>query len=183
MGGGRGGLHKGTYGSREGEELRARVGDALKQFGSNAAADAAAGLADALVRIASGESPEDIVPEPGEIAFDLALDALSSFVPGGGRFTRELGGVARARKRSSGAGKSAGRLKVLIDDDRGRLTARPGIRMGRTETAIVMGNLNTYYHARLQGRGQCKFPIGSYEYELVTHGFANYEIIGRREIN
>ena len=97
MGSGRGGLHKGTWGSREGEELRARVGAALEQFGGSLAGDAAAALAEALVRIAMGESLEDVAPEPGELAFDLALDALSPFVPGGGRVTRELGEAARRR--------------------------------------------------------------------------------------
>ena len=97
MGSGRGGLHRGTWGSREGEELRSRVGAVFRQFGGSLAGDAAADLAEMLVRIASGESPEDVVPEPGEIAFDLALDALSPFVPGGGRVTRELGEAARRR--------------------------------------------------------------------------------------
>ena len=102
MGSGRGGLHHGTWGSHEGEELRARVGAAFKQFGGSLAGDAAAELAEALVRIASGESPEDVVPEPGEVAFDLALDALSPFVPGGRRVTRELGEAAKHSNPSKG---------------------------------------------------------------------------------
>ena len=179
MGSGRGGLHKGTWGSREGEELRARVGATFKQFGSNAAADAAAELAEALVRIAMGESSEDAVPEPGELAFDLALDALSSFVPGGPEVTRSLSLAAKSGKRTSRAVKAS---RVLIDDERGMLRARSSIRMGRTETAIVMENLNTYYHARLKGKGECDFPIGNYNYRVIPHGFANYEIIRRREI-
>ena len=180
MGSGRGGLHTGTWGSREGEELRAKVNAAFERFGSAVAGDAAAELAQALVRIAMGESPEDAVPEPGELAFDLALDALTPFVPGGSSVTRSLSLSAKTGKRTSRATKVA---KVLIDDDRGTLKARGTIRMGRTECAIVMENLNTYYHARLKGRGRCKFPIGSYEYELIPHDFANYEIIGRREIS
>ena len=97
MGSGRGGLHQGTWGSREGEELRSRVNEALKQFGGSVAGDAAAELAEALVRVVSGESPDEAVPEPGEVAFDLALDAFSPFVPGGGRVTRELAAAARRR--------------------------------------------------------------------------------------
>ena len=100
MGSGRGGLHRGTYGSREGEALRARVGEAFERLGGSVAGDAAAELAEALVRIASGESPEDAIPEPGEVAFDLVLDALSPFVPGGGRVTRELGKAAKRRATS-----------------------------------------------------------------------------------
>ena len=97
MGSGRGGLHGGTWGSREGEELRSRVNDVLKQFGGSAAGDAAAEIAEALVRVAMGDSPEETVPEPGEVAFDLALDALSPFVPGGGKVTRELAAAARKK--------------------------------------------------------------------------------------
>lgn len=97
MGSGRGGLHRATWGSREGEELRSRVNDVLKQFGGSVAGDAAAEIAEALVRVAMGDSPEETVPEPGEIAFDLALDALSPFVPGGGSVTRELAVAARKK--------------------------------------------------------------------------------------
>lgn len=97
MGSGRGGLHHGTWGSREGEALRVRVNDVLRQFGGSVAGDAAAELAEALVRVASGESSDEIVPEPGEVAFDLALDVLSPFIPGGGRVTRELAAAARRK--------------------------------------------------------------------------------------
>lgn len=106
MGSGRGGLHEGTWGSREGEELRARVSDALKQFGDAAVGDAAAELAEVLASIASGDSPEDAAPEPGDIAFDLALDALAPFIPGSGRITRELGHAAKYSERASRAKKS-----------------------------------------------------------------------------
>ena len=116
MGSGRGGLHRGTWGSREGEGLRARVDAAFKQFGGLLAGDAAAELAEALVRIATGESPEDVIPEPGEIAFDLALDALSPFVPGGGRVTRELGEAAR-RRGASKAFQSALERGIVSDKD------------------------------------------------------------------
>ena len=44
-----------------------------------------------------GDSSEETVPEPGEVAFDLALDALSPFVPGGGKVTRELAAAARRK--------------------------------------------------------------------------------------
>ena len=107
MGSGRGGLHKGTWGSREGMELRSRVNDAFKQFGGSVAGDAAVEFADMLVRIAMGDPPDDVVPEPGEIAFDLALDTLSPFVPGGGRVTRELGEAAKH------SGPSKGYLEAL----------------------------------------------------------------------
>ena len=106
MGSGRGGLHRGTWGSREGEELRSRVDAVIKQFGASAVGDAAAELAETLVRIASGDSPEEAVPEPGEVAFDLALDALSPFVPGGGRVTRELSLAARYSERAKRARRS-----------------------------------------------------------------------------
>ena len=106
MGSGRGGLHEGTWGSREGEELRSRVGAAFERFGGSAAGDAAAELVDALVRIASGDSPEEAVPEPGEVAFDLALDALSPFVPGGPAATRSLGLAARYSDRAKRAKRS-----------------------------------------------------------------------------
>lgn len=102
MGSGRGGLHHGTWGSREGEDLRARVNDVFKQVGGSLASDAAIELAEALVRITTDESPENAIPEPGEVAFDLALDALSPFVPGGGRITRELGTAAKHSKPSQG---------------------------------------------------------------------------------
>ena len=102
MGSGRGGLHKGTWGSREGEELRSRVNAAFEEFGGSLAGDIAAELAEALVRITVGESSEDAAPEPGNLAFDLALDALSPFVPGGGRVTRELGRAAKRGKPSQG---------------------------------------------------------------------------------
>ena len=106
MGSGRGGLYKGTWGSHDGEILRARVGDALERFGASVAGDVAADLAEALVRIASGESPKEALPEPGEVAFDLALDALSPFVPGGGRVTRELAAAAKYSERAKRAKKS-----------------------------------------------------------------------------
>ena len=102
MGSGRGGLHKGTWGSREGEDFRARISAAFEQIGESLAGDAAIELAETLVRIASGESPENAIPKPGEVAFDLALDALSPFVPGGGRVTRELGEAAKRSKPSQG---------------------------------------------------------------------------------
>jgi len=51
----------------------------------------------------------------------------------------------------NGAHRSQLKGKVLIDDERGLLRTRSPIRMGRTECAIVMGNLSTYYHARLKG--------------------------------
>ena len=102
MGSGRGGLHTGTWGSRDCEDLRARVNAAFKQVGESLAGDAAAELAEALVRIATGESPESTVPEPGEVAFDLALDALSPLVPGGGRVTRELSAAAKHNRPSQG---------------------------------------------------------------------------------
>ena len=179
MGSGRGGLHRGTWGSREGEELRSRVDAVIKQFGASAVGDAAAELAETLVRIASGDSPEEALPEPGEVAFDLALDALSSFVLGGPAVTRELSLSAKSRKTASRTAKTS---KVLIDDERGVLRARHTIRMGHTECAIVMENLNTYYHARLKGKKECAFPIGNYEYRIIPHDFADYEIIRRREL-
>ena len=111
--------------------------------------------------------------------FDLALDALSSFVPGGPTVTRTLSLAAKPGKRASRAVKAS---RVLVDDERGVLRARGSIRMGRTECAIVMENLNTYYHSRLKGKRECAFPIGNYEYRVVPHDFANYEIIRRREI-
>ena len=151
----------------------------LRQFGTAVAADATLEAAEALVRVAAGESPEDVAPEPGEIAFDLALDALSSVVPGGSAATHALGLAAKSGKR---AARSASLTKTLIDDNRGILRAQRSIRMGRTECAIVMENLNTYYHTRLKGKAECTFPIGNYAYRVVPHNFANYEIIGRREI-
>lgn len=114
MGSGRGGLYQGTWGSREGEALRARVEDALSKVGGSLAAGAADEVAEALVRVAMGDSPEDAFPEPGEVAFDLALDALSPFVPGGGRVTRELAAAARRKGPSDAFLKAAG--KGIVSD-------------------------------------------------------------------
>ena len=113
MGSGRGGAYRGTWGSREGEELRARVGEALGRLGDAAAA---AELAGALVHLAAPGTGEESEPVPGEVAFDLALDALSSFVPGGGRVTREICAAAR-KSGSSKAFQSALERGIVSDFD------------------------------------------------------------------
>ena len=166
MGSGRGGLHKGTWGSREGEDLRVRVNAAFKQFGGSVVGDAAAELADALVRIASGEAPEDVIPEPGEMAFDLALDVLTPFVPGGGRVTRELGeaaGNAGRVFRAESAGRSVG-------------SNMRSVRLPRDEYAKVMSALNDMYHSRLAGKSKEYISIGEYTYEVAIHEFDEYTI-------
>ena len=170
MGSGRGGLHRGTWGSREGEALRARVGAAFEKLGSSIAGGAAAELAEALVRIASGESPEDAVPEPGEVAFDLALDALSTFMPGGPAATRSLALAAKADK--------SARQKA-------RVLSRDGIRAPRQiwlpadEYAMVMSALNNMYHVRLKGKKREYVSIGEHTYEVVIHDFDEYQITGK----
>ena len=180
MGSGFSGKYGGTWSSPEGEELRRRVLEAIERAGGFLVGDSAVQLAEALVRIAAGESPGEVdFPKMSDVALDLAIDALSPFVPGGPAATRALALAAKSGKRASRAAKMT---KTLVDDERGTLRARRSIRMGTTESAIVMKELNRYYHARLEGRGRCKFPIGNYEYELIPHDFAHYEIIKRREI-
>ena len=93
MGSGFSGKYRGTYSSPEGEELRRQVLEAVEAAGGLLVGDSAVQLAEALVRIAAGESADEVdFPEMSDVALDLALDALSAFVPGGPAATRSLKG-------------------------------------------------------------------------------------------
>ena len=175
MGSGRGGLHRGTWGSREGEALRARVGEAFRQFGGSAAGDAAAEIAEALVRIAAGESPEEALPEPGEVAFDLALDMLSPFVPGGGRVTRELGSAARRRCRSA---------REAVETAKAAFVPRvPGeIWLDTQEYAAVMSALRTDKQDILKEGSETVVEMLDHQYTVYVDDLGDYYIIGRRAI-
>ena len=108
MGSGFSGKYQGTWSSKEGEALRAKVLAAIEEAGGWALGDSAVQLAEALARVALGEDVEEAdFPEPGDVAFDLALDALSAFVPGGGQATRTLSLAAKKASKSRGLSKAA----------------------------------------------------------------------------
>ena len=179
MGSGFSGKYGGTWSSPEGEELRRRVLEAIERAGGLLVGGSAVQLAEALVRIAAGESPDEVdFPEMSDVALDLALDALSPFVPGGPAATRSL---ALATKASRGARKVArsGGTTEEVKTAYSRRAPRQ-IRLKPQEYAIVKSALNNMYHARLKGKKQRDIPIGEYVYTVIFHGFDDYTIIGRR---
>lgn len=181
MGSGFSGKYRGTWSSPEGEELRAKVLAAVGQTGGMLAGDSVVDLAEALVRVAAGESADEVdFPEMGDVALDLALDALSAFMPGGAAATRSLSLAAKAGR---GSRKASATKKAVKKGNAGRNSQAPRqIWLNRQEYAIVMSALNNMYHTRLKGHGQRDIPIGDYVYTVVIHDFDNYTIIGRRGI-
>lgn len=110
--------------------------------------------------------------------FDLALDALSPFVPGGGRVTRELAAAAKTGKNARKTGR-AGRATNRSKGARHTCAPRQ-VWLEPDEYAMVMSALNNMYHARLKGRKQRDITIGEHTYTVLIHDFDEYTIIGRR---
>ena len=97
MGSGAGGVYSRTRGSAAGEQSRDQILAAVELAAGMLLGESVVELAEALLRVAAGEPIEDVdFPDVGDVAFDLALDALSAFIPGGAAATRSLGAAARA---------------------------------------------------------------------------------------
>ena len=97
MGSGAGGVYSRTWGSADGAQSREKLLSAVEMAAGALLGDSVVELAEALLRVAAGEPVEDVdFPEVSDVAFDLALDALSAFIPGGAAATRSLGAAARA---------------------------------------------------------------------------------------
>ena len=136
MGSGFSGKYHGTWSSPEGEELRRRVLEAIERAGGFLVGDSAVQLAEALVRIAAGESPDEVdFPEMSDVALDLALDVLSAFVPGGPAVTRSLALAAKAGRgaqRAKVAGKAAKvsrhpHARDAVPSEYGGKLSKPGV--------------------------------------------------------
>lgn len=189
MGSGFSGKYHGTWSSREGEALREQVMKAVEEAGGLLVGDSAMQLAEALVRIAAGESADEVdFPEMSDVALDLALDALSAFVPGGPAVTRSIALAAKAGrsakfgKVAEEASKIAKRTKELLKDESGYIRLPGKMRMSDAEYAIVNSNLNNMYHSRLKGKEKAEVAIGEYTYTVRVHDFDEYTITDRRHI-
>ena len=121
MGSGAGGVYSRTWGSADDAQSREKLLSAIEMAAGAFLGDSVVELAEALLRVAAGEPVEDVdFPEVSDVAFDLALDALSAFSPGGAAATRSLGAAARAAgKVGKGSAKVVEKRasKVHVDAD------------------------------------------------------------------
>lgn len=63
-----------------------------------------------------------------------------------------------------------------------RAKRRRQVHLSRQEHGMVIGELNTYYYRRYEGKHTVRTSIGNYTYTVAINGFNDYEIIKKEAI-